>query len=169
MSRLIFAIVAVCLSLPALGQQAQQQDNVKELSKDLGELNSLVQQLRVAEQPAQDGKQMAYLRLDSEAKAQPMVAAKNTAQFKHGEAAQVLKERGDWVLVVGQDNKTGWVESQAIAVQATAQAAFDMAVEKIIRQLQKMRAKYSQGPVVLSGFTIDVKFPPGASVEFGFK
>jgi hypothetical protein len=35
--------------------------------------------------------------------------------------------------------------------------------------LQAMKAKYQQGPIRVTGFAVDIKIPPGVSVDFEFK
>jgi hypothetical protein len=108
------------LLLPAHAQVAPQQDTVKELSKDLGELNRLVTQLRAAEQQAPGFVPMVHIPRDVEGKAEPSEQAESTARFHEGETARVIEQRGDWALVEGPDKKVGWLSWPSAGLESAA-------------------------------------------------
>ncbi len=176
----LFLLSIAAASQVSPGQrQSTEKDNVKEISNDLAELDALVRSLAVFTQTAQSStsvqgppgqpREMVYFQQPAEGKAQPSPNAIDATQFGVGEKAWVVQRSGDWLLAVGDNQKTGWVAETKVAIAAYAQEQYEQAMEAFIDKVQKMKAKYQQGPVRVSGFSIDIKLPPGASVQFEFR
>lgn len=153
------------------GSQAQQ------ISADLAQLGSLVQKLAITTQGASDqkrdtgwyGQPMVYFQDSYKAKTKPSEDAESTVMFSKGESANVLKWQNGWALAEDPKGNTGWVQDKALVIVDSVQNRIQDLMPQIIAQLQAMKAKYQQGPIRLSGFAVDIKFPPGVSVDFEFK
>ena len=99
------------------------------------------------------------------------------------ETLRVLGQANDWYAVRKQEKGSekpywGWVNaSEGVLVpwQKTQQSGdIESPKDKIFRELTEtlsaMRRKYQNNPnVYVEGFTVDVKIPPGVSVQFKFK
>jgi SH3-like domain-containing protein len=112
---------------------------------------------------------MVYFQDSYQAKAKPSEDANSTVMFRKGEKAQILKLEGNWALVDNSNGSVGWVERAALSALESVQRQMEEIMPQIIAHLDGMKAKYQQGPIRVTGFSIDIKLPPGVSVEFEFK
>ncbi len=186
--------VAMCLGFgwcPALQSQevsrsspsSQKETAVKgtmdQIAKDLAEVNAqLVKASQLAPQPALSSDfpnksnmsmPLAYFGQQSTGRAEPSAGAPETGSFMTGESARVLSKKGDWYLVMNSQDRAGWVQGNSFSMLSVSDQAFENAIAAAMRMLASMKAKYEKGPVTIKGFSIDVKIPPGVSVEFEFK
>jgi uncharacterized protein YgiM (DUF1202 family) len=176
---LIFAMTAAAQQ--SAKRDTSNENTTKEISQDLAQLDTLVRKLAVSAQetssPGPDNwswqtgraEPMVYFQDSYQAKTKPSEDANSTVMFRKGEKAQILKTQDNWALVADSSGATGWVDRKALSIVDSVQRQMEEVMPQIIAHLQAMKAKYQQGPVRVSGFTIDLKFPPGVSVEFEFK
>lgn len=146
----------------------------------MAQLNDLVRKLAVrTENPSpqtdwswqqnNQGKQTVYFPESYQARSKPSEDASATVTFHKGEKAKVVEWQDNWILAMDSTGNTGWVQDTALKIIDAAERTIEEIMPQIISQLQAMKAKYQQGPIRVTGFAVDIKIPPGVSVDFEFK
>ncbi|SPE45381.1 exported hypothetical protein [Candidatus Sulfotelmatobacter sp. SbA7] len=183
--RTVTRLLSFVLAIAPLtfGQQSPQQQQspdrnvAKELSTDLAEVNALVQSLAApmtaSAAPKANGttgtrsthESVFYFPKSYEGKAQPLPDAEKTATFASGDKANLVQwsDDGKWALAVDTEGKTGWVD-----LAGYFRRRFEQVMPQVIADLQDMKTKYQQGPIRITGFSVDL-VPPNVSVQFEFK
>lgn len=160
-------------------KEALVKNTMEQIAKDLADVNA---QLLKASQPGAESAghpgsaakssfpmPLAYFSDQYTGYAEPSADAKETIPFSVGESAKILARNGDWYLVTNAQDRVGWVPGAFLSQVSISDDAFQKAIAAAMRMLANMKDKYDKGPVVIKGFSIDVKIPPGVSVEFEFK
>jgi hypothetical protein len=50
-----------------------------------------------------------------------------------------------------------------------AELSYEQTLNAALRRIQQLKQKYDNSPIQISGFSLDLKVPPGVSVQFEFK
>jgi hypothetical protein len=158
------AILAIAATLfdPAFAQApanpaARQDDTIRvaaDLAADIAELNALLQQLAlpiISPKPVQ-------------ARAQPNQAAPSIFTVPAGEPVELLGQENGWVLGRTPDDRAGWLPAIAFPSVPNVESIMETLIEKA----QEIQQKYENGPIQISGFSLDL-FPPGMRVNFNFR
>ena len=73
------------------------------------------------------------------------------------------------MLAVDQNNQAGWVQPSPAQMKMLNTAAIvDAVYSYLLTQAQTLRAKYANGPIVITGFALDLVLP-NLSFNFNFK
>lgn len=152
----IVLVLATAAAADAQVQAAPQDDAaaaIKAFARDLAELQSLVKQLDVSVAPLRT----------APARQQPSTAAPQIFTVPQGEPIDVIRHENGWVLGKTNEGQEGWFQ----AALFPRVPSIEEIVEGLINRAKQFKEKYSNGPVVVTGFTLGL--PATLNVDFEFR
>jgi uncharacterized protein YgiM (DUF1202 family) len=170
-------LIAICVSTSVRSEEPKNLGEAMDgLAKDLSSLQRNVQSAADPKWTYSPGR----LRIT-----QSSAAVYKGADFKsgvvtklpEGSSAPIIDKAGEWYAITVKDGKnpmTGWVPAGSAAPEPAAFGPFPVngadVYDAAMDQIKALKEKYEKNPYIkITGFSVDVKVPPGVSVEFEFK
>ncbi len=166
----------------AFSEEKIPSDVLKELSRDLAEINKLILE-RQATTQAREGLVGYYTKIrvtkdTAYAYAGASWEAGKIAQFAAGKVLPVIDKAGPWYAVDLGEEKTGWVNATQVVPTGIGPKPFFAAADDLstriytllTNKLAELKEKYEKNLYIkVKGFSVSLGMPMSVTIDFEFR